>query len=111
MTDTPDWADEKAQEILGTEWNDDSFWVGMRDSFAQALRDLAAEKDKEIAQLRAALTPSVDTKTAYMGEFQFGLPDTDENGAEFMRSVNVPWTTIKKIMERIGEYAAIRNQP
>lgn len=38
------------------------------------------------------------------GEFQFGLPDFDENG-EYMRSVNVPWTTIKKIMARIGEYA------
>lgn len=50
MTDTPDWADEKAREIydqlgpLGAHW---------RLYVAQALRDLAAEKDKEIERLRA----------------------------------------------------------
>ena len=64
----------------------------------------------EVERLQAALTPNADTQAAYMGEFQFGLPVIDKDGDEFMRSVNVPWTTIKKIMERIGKYAAIRNQ-
>lgn len=37
--------------------------------------------------LREALTPSAKTKAAYMGEFQFNLPDYGEDGDEVMRSV------------------------
>lgn len=66
-----------------------------------------AEAADEIERLRAALTPSVDTKAAYMGEFQFKLPDWDEDGNEVMRNVNVPWTTIKEIMAAIKARAAL----
>ncbi len=68
--------------------------------------EMCAEKDAEIARLRESLAPSAATKAAYMGEFQFGLPDIDEQGNEVMRSVNVPWTTIKKIMAAILERAS-----
>ncbi|WP_417625005.1 hypothetical protein [Paremcibacter congregatus] len=62
-------------------------------------------KGAEIDRLREALTPSCETKAAYMGEFSFGLPgwDHDEDGepVEVMHNVNVPWTTIKDIMKVI----------
>lgn len=61
------------------------------------IRELKAEN----ARLREALTPSAETKAAYMGEFQFNLPDLDEDGNEYTRHVNVPWTTIKEVMELI----------
>lgn len=51
MTDTPDWADE----IVGKVFEDASGMIGEMTDCAQALRDLAAEKDKEIERLRRAL--------------------------------------------------------
>lgn len=51
-----------------------------------------AELRGEIARLRDALTPSAETKAAYMGEFRFQFD-------EF--TPNVPWTTIKEIMAAI----------
>jgi hypothetical protein len=59
----------------------------------------------ELEALEAALTPSEDTKKAYMSEFSVPLPDWDENGDEVMRRINVPWTTIKEIMAAIRAYA------
>ena len=70
-----------------------------------AARVLLREKDAEIERLRAALTPSAETKAAYMGEFTIPLPDRDEDGNEVMRSINMPWTTIKEIMAAIRAYA------
>lgn len=70
--------------------------------------------EKEIESTRAklervveALTPSVDTKSAYMGNFQFNLPDHNEDGHEVMCKVNVPWITIKEIMAAIRKRAAL----
>lgn len=54
-----------------------------------------------IEALEEALTPSGDTKAAYMGEFSVRLPDIGPDGEEYMRSINVPWTTIKAIMAAI----------
>lgn len=61
--------------------------------------------EAENARLWEALTPSVGTKTAYMGEFTMQFPLRDEGG-EYMRSINVPWTTIKEIMAAIRARAA-----
>lgn len=60
----------------------------------------------ELEKLRSALTPSPETKAAYMGEFSVPLPDHDEDGNEVMRHINVPWTTIKEIMAAIRNHAA-----
>ena len=54
-----------------------------------------------VARMEEALTPSADTKAAYMGEFSMRIPEFDENGEEYMCSVNVPWITIKDIMKAI----------
>ena len=70
-------------------------------AIAQALLDAQAENER----LRAALTPSAETKAAYMGEFSVPLPDVDEDGNEVMRRANVPWVTIKEIMAAISRRA------
>lgn len=57
-------------------------------------------------RIRAALTPSVETKAAYMGEFKFSISETylDEEALEYRethREVVVPWDTVKQIMTAI----------
>jgi hypothetical protein len=53
--------------------------------------------------MREALTPSVETKAAYMGEFSF----TIEEGEYGSRIIPVPWTTIKEIMAAIRDFAKL----
>jgi len=68
--------------------------------------DMLAFKAR-IAQLEAALTPSAETKAAYMGEFRIPFHTVDEDGNEVMIYPNVPWTTIKEIMAAIRARAAL----
>ena len=65
-----------------------------------ALRAAQAREQR----LLSALTPSMETKAAYMGEFKFPFCIRDEFGDDMKFTPNVPWTTIKEIM------AAIRAQ-
>lgn len=58
-------------------------------------------------RLIEALTPSAETKSAYMGEFLFRAHESNDVGEEFTRSFTVPWTTIKEIMKAIRERAAL----
>lgn len=57
---------------------------------------------EENGRLKRALEPSAETKAAYMGEFSVPWPETDEDGSEYIRRINVPWTTIKEIMAAIS---------
>ena len=59
----------------------------------------------EIERLRAALTPSVHTKAAYIGEFRMDFTELDEFGEERTVRVDIPWTSIKEIMRAIEKYA------
>lgn len=66
--------------------------------------DLAAEVLRlraEVERLTEALTPSCDTKAAYMGEIHCDCPT--ENWKHF-----VPWTSIKEIMAMIRARAALK---
>lgn len=63
--------------------------------------------EAKVAKLVEALTPSGETKAAYMGEFSIPFPTVDEDGNEVMLRPNVPWTTIKEIMAAIRARAAI----
>lgn len=65
-------------------------------------------QQEEVERLQEALTPSLGTKAAYMGEFQFGFPDWDEDGNEVTRNINIPWTAIKEIMAAIRARAALK---
>ena len=72
-------------------------------TYADGVEDRAAALDK-------ALTPSGDTKAAYMGEFSFDVRESryDEETGELIeegRKVYVPWTTIKEIMAAIRSRA------
>ena len=58
-----------------------------------------------------ALTPSGDTKAAYIGEFEHVIYDLDEDGKEHPRSITVPWTTIKDIMKAIRDRADSHRKP
>jgi hypothetical protein len=81
-----------------------SLIVAQREALPRLLttiRDLRAR----VEALTAALTPNAETKASYMGEFSFKFPEFDEDGGEHMRSINVPWTTIKEIMKAIREEA------
>ena len=64
--------------------------------------------EAENARLREALTPSGDTKAAYIGEFSMPSPIIDEHGDEVMLRPDIPWTTIKEIMAAIRARAALR---
>lgn len=61
-------------------------------------------------RMREALTPSGDTKAAYMGEFSFNLTQVDEFGDERSVKTYVPWTTIKEIMAAIRARSALNQQ-
>ena len=63
--------------------------------------------EAEVKRLREAVTPSGDTKAAYMGEFSFPMTVTDEDGNEGTVRVPVPWDTIKEIMGAIRTRALL----
>lgn len=71
---------------------------------------LTAERDAalaEVQRLREALTPSAETKAAYIGEFSFQFPTWSESGEEVVMTPTVPWVTIKGIMAAIRARALV----
>jgi hypothetical protein len=68
---------------------------------------LEATHLEEVVRLREALTPSADTKAAYLGEFKMTLVRIDECGDEYTGRVTVSWDTIKEIMAAISKRAAL----
>ncbi len=71
---------------------------------------VAAERDAALAEnakLREALTPSAETKAAYIGEFSFQFPTWSESGEEVVMTPTVPWVTIKGIMAAIRARALV----
>ena len=71
------------------------------------LRAQLAQARAEVERLREALTPSVGTKTAYIGEFKFHVAIFDKDGDEYVVEADVPWPTIKDIMAVIKARAAL----
>lgn len=82
-----------------------------------AIDPVTVERDK----LFEALTPSGDTKAAYLGEFKFNVEienvdfeededESDHNPRTLMMPVYVPWTTIKDIMKTIRIRALGKDQ-
>jgi hypothetical protein len=61
----------------------------------------------ERERLREALTPSAETKAAYIGEFKMRLHRRDECGDEYHEDVTLSWTVIKEIMTAISNRAAL----
>jgi hypothetical protein len=67
------------------------------------------EATTDVERLIEALTPSLQTKAAYIGEFSFSIDEqSDDQMCEVTRKVDVPWTTIKEIMAAIRARAALK---
>jgi hypothetical protein len=87
----------------------------LMDEAAAAIERLVAEN----RALHEAMTPSVDTKAAYIGEFSFNVEVWDPDGGEagegeaVLESKTVPWTTVKEIMAAISAHArqALKDAP
>ena len=60
---------------------------------------------KRIRAYEEALTPSGDTKYAYIGEVRIPFTWTDENGYEHTETVAVTWDATKQIMKMIRSRA------
>jgi hypothetical protein len=75
---------------------------------AKAYRARATTAEARCRALNEALTPSADTKAAYIGEVKFTVSTGfDEDGSEIWQDITVPWTTTKDIMAMIVGYAAM----
>jgi hypothetical protein len=72
-----------------------------------ALRDAYTNMRGERERLREALTPSAETKAAYIGEFKMRLHRRDECGDEYHEDVTLSWTVIKEIMTAISNRAVL----
>lgn len=74
-------------------------------------QELATARARCIA-LNEALTPSAETKAAYIGEVKFTVSTGfDEDGSEIWQDITVPWTTTKDIMAMILGHAAMSSLP
>lgn len=78
--------------------------AAMSPAVSPLMADLTEARDT-IQRMRDALTPSGETKGAYMGEFSVRLPVFDAHGHDTYRHINVPWTVIKEIMKAIKSHA------
>lgn len=79
--------------------------IAKQDDERAADKALLSETTRERDALREALTPSGDTKAAYIGEFHMGIT-LRHRGQEDYRRVLIEWTTIKEIMAAISARAA-----
>jgi hypothetical protein len=69
------------------------------------LKKAMAAKDKELVAYRNALTPSSETKAAYIGEIEWTREVFDENGMAEIEILQIPWTSMKEFMAMIRGYA------
>jgi hypothetical protein len=63
----------------------------------------ALEAEERVRKLLAALTPTGETKSSYIGEFAFAKEVVDLNGDPYLINCVVPWDIIKDIMKFIRE--------
>lgn len=88
----------QAEEIISARlWNEKQLLL--IDVVNERARAEAAEA--RVKALEGALTPSTETKAAYIGEFQFQFGEY---------TPNVPWTCVKQIMAAIRARAALAVQ-
>lgn len=64
-------------------------------------------QDAEGERLRKALTPSADTKAAYIGEIKDRIILRDEDGEEYSHDHTISWDATKAIMKIIADRAAL----
>ena len=98
----------RAKRLVDIQDAPDEPWSeGNRNHVAAYVRALEAERKA----LREALTPSADTKAAYMGEFSIDVHLRNlRTREEDHRSIEVPWTTVKEIMRAIIDRAGVYDE-
>lgn len=72
-----------------------------------ALLDRVEALEAENGRLREALTPSADTKAAYIGEIKYSYVEWDEFGDERTVTRTLEWSTTKEVMAMISARAAL----
>lgn len=82
-------------------------WKGRHEGAVAAMTADVTRLRADNERLKAALTPSAETKAAYWGEFHFTEEGCDEDGQMYYRKITVPWTTVKEIMAEILARAAL----
>jgi hypothetical protein len=91
-------------------WRADAAHIARMDpATVAALIARVEAAEARVKALEEALTPSGDTKAAYIGEFRFRFSVHDSDGWGDP-SPNVPWTTIKEIMAAIRARAALEGK-
>lgn len=71
----------------------------------EGLQKALKEKDKELGAYKNALSPSSETKAAYIGEIEWTRSNFDENGVEEVEILSLPWVEMKEFMALIRGYA------
>jgi hypothetical protein len=71
-------------------------------------RERATKAEAEVVRLREALTPSGDTKAAYIGEIKERIMQVDEFGDERWINHTISWDATKATMKMITDRAALR---
>ena len=71
----------------------------------EELKAAMQAKDRELAAYKGALTPSSETKAAYIGEIEWREEYIDEDGEGHLETVVIPWTSMKEFMALIRGYA------
>jgi hypothetical protein len=66
----------------------------------------ATKAEAALARMREALTPSADTKAAYIGEIKERVMQFDEDGEERWVDHTISWDATKATMKMIAEHAA-----
>lgn len=97
-------AERAADLIERVERERDEAWgqAHLGHSRAEAAEARVTALEAEKAGLVKAVTPSPETKAAYIGEFHFNWTVWDPTGEEqITHRVQVPWATIKQIMSAI----------
>jgi hypothetical protein len=95
--------------VMQTAAKDRIRWLSANLAVALAQRDVARAR---CIALTKALTPSAETKAAYIGEVKFTVATGfDDDGCEVWQEITVPWTTTKDIMAMILGHAAMLDHP
>jgi len=68
-------------------------------------KDRILALEAELKRYKLALTPSGETKAAYMGEITFGR-EIDDGNLHYTERITLPWTAMKEAMSLIRGYAA-----
>jgi septal ring factor EnvC (AmiA/AmiB activator) len=71
----------------------------------ETLQKTLKEKDRELGAYKNALSPSSETKAAYIGEIEWTRSNINDDGEEELEILSLPWTEMKEFMALIRGYA------